>query len=94
VLTSAHALLVVENFESSDEHGHDCYRYLEYGQADGRTCVVVLLCHRHQPNRQRDGWENAVVLTYSELLSDLQHTSLPTRDGVVRTKSPCSSSIS
>lgn len=73
VLTSANAVLVVENFESSDGHGHGYERYLRFGQAGGATLsVVVLLCHRHEPSRQRDGWENAVVLTYAELLGELQ----------------------
>ncbi len=73
VLTGENAVLVVENFESSDGHGHCYERYLRFGQAGGTALsVVVLLCHRHEPSRQRDGWENAVVLTYSELLGELQ----------------------
>ena len=34
----------MENFESSDGHGHDYHRYLAYGAAGGRQSVVVLLC--------------------------------------------------
>ena len=71
VLTSADASFVVENFESSDGHGHDYHRYLAYGELGGKQSVVVLLCARHEPHRQVDGWENAVVVTYAELLEQL-----------------------
>jgi len=72
VLTGTQASVVVENFESSDGHGHDYHRYLAYGAAGGRQSVVVLLCARHEPHRQTNGWEQAVVVTYAELLEDLQ----------------------
>lgn len=72
VLTGTEASIVVENFESSDGHGHDYHRYLAYGAAGGRQSAVVLLCARHEPHRQTNGWEQAVVVTYAELLEDLQ----------------------
>jgi hypothetical protein len=72
VLTCARARLVVENFESSDGHEHDYYRYLAHGGAGGKQGVVVLLCARREPHLQRDGWEQAVVLTYAELLEPLR----------------------
>lgn len=74
VLTSANASIVVENFESPDGHGHDYYRYLAYGASGGKQSVVVLLCAGREPDRRTDGWEHAVVLTYAELLADLQHS--------------------
>ncbi len=43
VLTCARARLVVENFESSDGHEHDYYRYLAHGGAGGKQGVAVLL---------------------------------------------------
>ena len=72
VLSSAQANLVVENFQSSDGHGHDYYRYLAHGTAGGKQGVVVLLCARRDPHLQRDGWEQAVVITYGDLLESLK----------------------
>jgi PD-(D/E)XK nuclease superfamily len=72
VLTSPTANLVVENFESSDGHGHDFHRYLAYGSAGGKQSVVVLLCARHESHRQTSGWEQAIVLTYADLLASLE----------------------
>ena len=73
VLTAAGMSIVVENFESSDGHGHGYSRYLAYGESGDRQSLVVLLCARREPHRQVDGWEHAAVVTYSELLTDLQH---------------------
>jgi hypothetical protein len=72
VLASPQASLVVENYESSDGHGHGYHRYLAHGATGGRQSVVVLLCARRQRHRQTDGWEAAVVVTYSELLESLK----------------------
>lgn len=71
VLTSATASIVVENFESSDGHGHAYHRYLAYGASGSRQSAVVLLCGRHEPHRQTEGWENAAVVTYAELIEGL-----------------------
>lgn len=72
LLSSPEAAVVVENFGTSDGHGHDYYRYLALGTAAGRVAVVVLLCERHVPHLQRRGWQNAVVVTYAEFLSALR----------------------
>jgi hypothetical protein len=72
VLTCTSASVVVENFESSDGHGHDYHKYLAYGAEGGRQSVVVLLCARRESGRQSGGWEQAVVVTYAELLDDLK----------------------
>lgn len=72
VLTRADASIVVENFESSDGHGHDYSQYLSYGAEGDRRSVVVLLCARHERHRLGDGWEQAVVVTYEKLLADLR----------------------
>jgi hypothetical protein len=72
VLTSERATIVVENFESSDGHGHDYHGYSAYGAAGGKHSVVVLLCARLESHRQTDGWEHAVAVTYANLLGDLQ----------------------
>jgi len=71
VLTHDRARIVVENFEWSDGHGHSYERYLAHGCGDGRQGVVVLLCVRHVSHLQRDGWEDAVVVTYGEVLQSL-----------------------
>lgn len=67
VLSSRRASLVVENFESSDGHGYDYRRYLAHGAAGGKQSVVVLLCARREPHRQKGGWEQAIALSYAEL---------------------------
>lgn len=72
ILSSVSASIVVENYEESDGHGHDYHRYLTYGAAGGRQSVVVLLCARHERHLQTDGWEDAVVVTYAELLGRLE----------------------
>ncbi|WP_025779840.1 PD-(D/E)XK nuclease family protein [Brevibacterium sp. VCM10] len=66
------AALVVENYGTSDGHGHSYQQYLAHGSAGDRRAVVVLLCHRHEAHLQKDGWELATVVTYSEVLSDLK----------------------
>lgn len=72
VLRADTASVVIENFGTSDGHGHDYQGYLSYGAIGERVSVVVLLCIRHEPALQRDGWENATVITYADLLTDLQ----------------------
>lgn len=72
VLSSPEAAVVVENFGTSDGHGHDYRRYLALGTAGGRAAAVVLLCERRAPHLQRDGWEQAVVVTYAEYLNALR----------------------
>jgi len=64
--------IVIENFGTSDGHGHDYWRYLAHGTDGGRPTAVVLLCLRRVPHLQRDGWEEAVVVTYAELLRALR----------------------
>jgi len=72
VLSCPRASIVVENFESSDGHGHDYHQYLKHGTTGGRQSVVVLLCGRHEAHLQADGWDDAVVLTYADLLAPLK----------------------
>lgn len=72
VLTSDRAGIVVENYEWSDGHGHGYERYLAHGASGGRQSVVVMLCVRRVSHLLRDGWEQAVVVTYGELLESLQ----------------------
>lgn len=72
VLASDRSTIVIENFESSDGHGHSYHQYLSYGAKEGRRSVVVLLCARRDMSRLTDGWEQAAVVTYAELLEGLQ----------------------
>ncbi len=71
VLMTAQESVVIENFGTSDGHGHDYVGYLAHGEQGGRRSVVVLLCIRHESERQTDRWDEATVVTYAELLSDL-----------------------
>ncbi|WP_255396356.1 PD-(D/E)XK nuclease family protein [Kocuria sp. CNJ-770] len=71
VLSQQAAAVVVENYGTSDGHGHDYQRYLDFAVGPGRAAAVVLLCHRRAAHRQQDGWEDAVVVTYAEVLGDL-----------------------
>lgn len=66
--------LVVENYYTSDGHGHDYYRYLAYSQRMDREGVVVLLCLDHDGTLQNDGWEQAAVVTYRSLIDQLRKT--------------------
>lgn len=73
VLTRRDARVVIENFGTSDGHGHEYTHYRDFGMQDGRRAAVVLLCIRHDKNRQeQSGWGDAVVTTYETLLGDLR----------------------
>lgn len=72
VLSRQDAAVVIENYGTSDGHGHDYHRYLAHAVGPGRAAAVVLLCHRRETHRQQDGWDQAVVVTYAEVLGDLQ----------------------
>ncbi|NYF96907.1 PD-(D/E)XK nuclease family protein [Janibacter cremeus] len=64
-------VMVVENYFTSDGHGH-CYdRYLAYGQRDGKRGSVVLLCRRVQKSLLTNNWDQAAVLTYAQLIDRL-----------------------
>lgn len=71
VLESEGTVIVVENFHVSDGHGHDYWRYRDYGARDGKDSVVVMLCGTFTPGGLTDGWENAAVVTYTSVLGPL-----------------------
>ncbi|GAA2535974.1 hypothetical protein GCM10009860_15520 [Microbacterium mitrae] len=71
VLESDSAVIVVENYGTSDGHGHEYEGYLEFGRRGGKRSVVVLLCGEEDRALQTDGWENAPVVTYERLLDRL-----------------------
>lgn len=72
VLSRPDAAVVVENYETSDGHGHDYQRYLAHGTSGQRAAAVVLLCQHHEVHLLRGGWEHAVLVTYADVLADLQ----------------------
>lgn len=72
VLINNQAVIVVENYFTSDGHGHSYDRYWRYGQRRvERDSAVVLLCQDRDSSLQTDGWENAAVVTYGALLDRL-----------------------
>lgn len=68
VLNGPSAVLVVENYFTSDGHGHSYERYATFSRREGKQGAVVLLCRDENRLRLAQGWENAVVLTYSRLI--------------------------
>lgn len=71
VLECPTAAVVVENYFTSDGHGHSYDGYLAYGQREGRRGVVVLLCQDQDRSLQTHGWEGAAVVTYETLVGRL-----------------------
>jgi hypothetical protein len=72
VLQSKDAVLVVENYFTSDGHGHSYHGYLRHGQRGGLRAAVVLLCRDEDRSLLADGWETAVVVTYGTLIGRLR----------------------
>lgn len=79
VLRNDHAVIVVENYVTSDGHGHNYCTYKKYSKRSGRQGAVVLLCHDHDSSLQTMGWENASVVTYARLIDRLWHEIQPDR---------------
>jgi hypothetical protein len=71
VLESESTVIVVENYHVSDGHGHSFQRYRDFGARDGKTSVVAMLCGKAMPGALVDGWQDAPVLTYGELINRL-----------------------
>lgn len=72
VLENDEAVIVVENYFTSDGHGHNYENYWTHSQRDRRRGAVVLLCADKDSSLQTDGWENASVVTYGRLLGTLR----------------------
>ncbi len=68
VLETETERIVVENFYTSDGHGHSYDGYLRFAHAGGRRGVVVLLCSDQDSSRQSEGWEGAAVVTYAVIV--------------------------
>ncbi len=71
VLLQPGAAVVIENYGTSDGHGHGFTRYQQFAAAGERDSAVVLLCGQHEQHLLHDGWENAIVITYDDLVSDV-----------------------
>ena len=71
VLENSTARIVVENYFTSDGHGHSYEHYSAYSRHDGRRGEVVLLCREEDRNRLTHGWEHARVITYGVLIDRL-----------------------
>lgn len=72
VLESQAATLVIENYVTSDGHGHGYNEYLQYSRRGGREGAVVMLCHETDRSQLTNGWEGASVVTYGSLLETLR----------------------
>ena len=86
VLVNDESVIVVENYYTSDGHGHNYAGYLGHSQRDGRQGAVVLLCEDHESARQTLGWEEASVVTYRVLLDRLWQ--VVSSDGQYQRKHP------
>ncbi len=71
VLEADTTVLVVENYYTSDPHGHSFEGYRSFGARSGKRSVVVMLCQSVNLTLLTCGWENAAVVTYSSLLEQL-----------------------
>ena len=71
VLESEAAVIVVENYFTSDGHGHSYSGYLAFSVRDGKRGAVALLCRNEDVSLQTAGWEDAAVLTYGKLAERL-----------------------
>lgn len=80
VLVNDEAVIVVENYFTSDGHGHSYDRYSGYSLRDGKQGAVVLLCEDHDSSLQADGWEGASVVTYGRLVDRLWREVEASRD--------------
>lgn len=71
VLENDSAVIVIENYGTSDGHGHGYDRYLEFSKLNDKPGAVVLICAEADPALQTQGWEKATVVTYERILDRL-----------------------
>lgn len=91
VLTGETSALVVENYFTSDGHGHSYERYLAYSQRDARRGDVVMLCRDEDRARLSHGWQKSIIVTYGQLIARL-HRSVD-EDAGYRDENPDASSF-
>ena len=71
VLDGSQTTIVVENYFTSDGHGHGYQTYLSFGARQTPNSVGVLLCEHEIRSALTDGWEQAPVVLYSTLVEEL-----------------------
>lgn len=71
ILEDHETTLVVENYYTSSGHWHSYERYLDFGARHGKRSVVVMLCETEDRSALTDGWENAPIVVYADLLTAL-----------------------
>jgi hypothetical protein len=71
VLEDHETTIVIENYYTSDGHGHAYDGYQRFGAIGGKRSVVVMLCETENRAALTDGWENAPVVAYADLLKQL-----------------------
>ncbi len=71
VLEDDDTTIVIENYYTSDGHGHSYEDYLAFGARSGKQSVVVMLCAAVNSALLADGWDNAAVVSYSDLVIPL-----------------------
>ena len=74
VLESDQECLVIENYFTSDGHGHSYDGYLRFAQRGSRRGAVILLCRDEDSSRQTRGWEQASVVTYDRVVASLRRS--------------------
>src|SRR4029077_17449558 len=71
VLENASTAIVIENYFTSDGHGHSYEGYRAFGARGGRRSIVVMLCEMEDRSALTVGWQEAPVVTYAPLLTKL-----------------------
>lgn len=71
VLESDDTVLVVENYYVADGHGHSFAGYRGFGAKDGKRSEVVMLCTTRGSADLTEGWDEAAVVTYPNMLRSL-----------------------
>lgn len=67
---------VIENYYTSDGHGHSYDDYIQHGRHYRDDSVAVLLCGKFETARQTKGWEKAPVVAYHDWIAAVD-ASLP-----------------
>lgn len=71
VLDGGQTTLVIENYYTSDGHGHCFKGYERFGASQHGRGVVVLLCEHDIQSALVGGWEGAAIVLYATLLDRL-----------------------
>lgn len=69
ILDGVDTTIVIENYGTSDGHGHGYQSYVEYGARQTQNSVVVLLCEIEIRSALLEGWQDAPVALYATLLN-------------------------